>query len=64
MLETLGQHLAAFIPKAKELNMDVTLRTKLSFEDNATQFAFHLFSVGYSMGVRDGQKDTYERLYK
>lgn len=60
MLETLDQHLAAFIPKAKELNMDVTLRTKLSFEDNSTQFAFHLFSVGYSMGVRDGERETWE----
>lgn len=60
MLENLEEHMAAFIPKAKELNMDVTLRTKLSFENNSTQFAFHLFSVGYSMGVRDGQRETWE----
>ncbi|MNX73481.1 hypothetical protein D3C86_1048790 [compost metagenome] len=64
MLENLEGHLNAFLPKAKELNMDVTLRTKLSFEDNATQFAFNLFSQGYCLGVRDGQKDVYERTYK
>ena len=60
MLQNLEEHLATFIPKAKELNMDVTLRTKLSFEDNSTQFAFHLFSIGYSMGVRDGQREIWE----
>jgi hypothetical protein len=60
MLETLEDHMLAFIPKAKELNMDVTLRTKLSFESNATQFAFNLFSQGYSIGVRDGQRETWE----
>lgn len=60
MLESLEDHMQAFLPKAKELNMDVTLRTKLSFEDNATQFAFHLWAQGYSMGVRDGQRETWE----
>lgn len=52
MLSTLEQHMQVFLPMAKELMMDVTLRTKLSFEDNNTQAAFTIFSLAYNLGSR------------
>lgn len=59
MLETLDQQLQVFLPKAKELMMDVTLRTKLSFESNDTQAAFNLFSQAYWMGANHATKEFY-----
>jgi hypothetical protein len=53
MLSTLEQHMQTFLPLAKELMMDVSLRTELSFEDNNTQVAFTIFSLAYGMGSRD-----------
>lgn len=60
MLESLEEQMKVFLPKAKELMMDVTLRTKLSFEDNGTQAAFHLFAQGYWLGASHAAKEVYQ----
>lgn len=62
MLDTLEQQMEVFLPRAKELMMDVTLRTKLSFENNDTNAAFHLFSQAYSLGARHAIVETYRGM--
>lgn len=62
MLDTLEAQLPVFIKMADEVRLDVTLlpNTQFSFEDVRTQGAWMVFSQAYSLGVRDGQKDTWD----
>lgn len=66
MLDTLQKQLPVFIKLADEVRLDVTImpNTQFSFEDVRTQGAWMIFSQAYSLGVRDGQKDVYDGLYK
>ena len=62
MLDTLEAQLPVFIKMADEVRLDVRLipNTQFSFEDVRTQGAWMVFSQAYSLGVRDGQKDTWD----
>lgn len=66
MLDTLEKQLLIFIQMAQDVRLDTTLllNTKYAFEDVATNGAWMVFSQAYSLGVRDGQKDVYDNLYK
>lgn len=66
MLDSLDQQLPVFIKLAEEVRLDTTLlpNAKYAFEDVKTNGAWMVFSQAYSLGVRDGQKDVYDGLYK
>lgn len=62
MLDTLEKQLPIFIKMAQDVRLDTTLlpNTKYAFEDVKTNGAWMIFNLAYSMGVRDGQKETWE----
>lgn len=62
MLDTLETQLPIFIKMAEDVRLDTTimLGTKYSFEDVKTNAAWHIFNMAYSLGIRDGQKDTWD----
>lgn len=64
MLDTLDKQLPIFIKMAQDVRLDTTLlpNTKYSFEDVKTNGAWMVFSQAYSLGVRDGQKETWELI--
>lgn len=64
MLDTLEKQLPIFIKMAQDVRLDTTLlpNTKYAFEDVKTNGAWMVFSQAYSLGVRDGMKDTWERM--
>lgn len=64
MLDTLEKQLPVFIKMADDVRLDTTLlpNTKYAFEDVNTNGAWMVFSQAYSLGVRDGMKDTWERI--
>lgn len=66
MLDTLEKQLPIFIQMAQDVRLDTTIlpNTKYAFEDVHTNGAWMVFSQAYSLGVRDGQKDVYDNLYK
>lgn len=64
MLETLEQQLPIFLKMAQDVRLDTTLmiNSKYAFEDVGTNAAWMIFNMAYSLGVRDGQKDTWELI--
>lgn len=64
MLDTLELQMPVFIRMAEEVRLDITRvpNTKYAFEDVKTQGAWMIFSQAYSLGVRDGMKDSWERM--
>lgn len=62
MLDTLEKQLPIFIKMAQDVRLDTTLlpNTKYAFEDVKTNGAWMVFSQAYSLGVRDGMKETWE----
>lgn len=64
MLDTLEKQLPVFIQMADDVRLDTTIlpNTKYAFEDVRTNGAWMIFNLAYSMGVRDGMKDTWEMV--
>ena len=64
MLDTLEAQLPVFIKMADDVRLDTTIMsgTKYSFEDVKTQGAWMCWSQAYSLGVRDGQRETWELI--
>lgn len=62
MLDTLEKQLPIFIKMAQDVRLDTKLlpNTNYAFEDVHTNGAWMVFSQAYSLGVRDGMKDTWE----
>jgi len=62
MLNSLEKQLPVFIKMAQDVYLDTTLlpNTKYAFEDVRTNAAWMVFSQAYSLGVMDGQKETWE----
>lgn len=62
MLDSLEKQLPVFLKMAEDVRLDTTIlpNTKYAFEDVNTNGAWMVFSQAYSLGVRDGQKETWE----
>lgn len=64
MLDTLEKQLPVFIEMAQDVRLDTTLlpNTKYAFEDVKTNGCWMIFNMAYSLGVRAGQKETWELI--
>jgi hypothetical protein len=64
MLDSLEKQLPIFLKMADDLRLDTTILngTKYAFESVKTNAAWMIFNSAYSLGVCDGQKETWELI--